>query len=198
METICKIILLRLRHYVIRILRPFSVYSGRMCYPPHERMIRASMIKEMSLLVTDGDVVVAYSRGELTNHFIEGQFKHAAMYIGEGKIIEAIGKGVTTQDFEDFCASKDRIAILRPNFCGDGTCKIAAMNAKSQLGKPFDYYFEIGSQAFYCAELIAWSYRYATLGGSPFIKKDVMGCDTVLPSDFYYAKSKFSLVIERP
>lgn len=187
-----------LRHYVVRLLKPLSVYSGRLCYPPHERLIRASTIKEMMAVVREGDVILAYSRGEFTNYFIKGDFKHAAMYVGKGEIIQAIGKGVTLIDFEDFCASKDRIAILRPNFCDDGTCRIAAMNAKSQLGKPFDYYFEIGSEAYYCAELIAWSYRYATLGSSPFIKKDVSGCETVLPSDFYLAKSKFTLVIERP
>lgn len=187
-----------IRRYLVRFLKPISVYVGRLHYPPHERLVRASMIKDMLDLVRAGDVIVAYSRGELTNKFIDGEFKHAAMYVGHGSVVQAIGKGVSVESFEDFCASKDRIAILTPTFCDAATCRIATMNALSQIGKPYDYYFEIGDGAFYCAELIEWAYRHATYGGSPFSRKDVLGCDTVLPTDFYLAKSKFTLVIERP
>jgi uncharacterized protein YycO len=186
------------RRYLIRVLKPLCVYLGRLHYPPHSRLIRSTMIKEMLDVVMAGDVVITYSRGEMTNRFIKGEFKHAAIYAGAGKVIQAVGKGVTADEFEDFCASKDRIAIVRPKFCDDSTCKIAALNAISQLGKPYDYYFEIGDGAFYCAELIEWAYRQATSGASPFTKKDAMGVETVLPSDFYLAKSKFALVIERP
>jgi uncharacterized protein YycO len=188
----------KLRRYLIRIIKPISVFVGKIKYPPHERLIRASMIDIMAGTINAGDVIVTFSRGELTNKFIEGSFKHAAMYVGAGKIIQAIGRGVSVESFEDFCASKDRMAILRPKFCDASDCKIAAMNATSQLGKPYDYYFEIGDGSFYCAELIEWAYRHATLGASPFTKKYVLGCETILPSDFYLAKSKFELVIERP
>jgi uncharacterized protein YycO len=187
-----------LRRYIVRLLKPISVYVGRLHYPPHERLVRASHVKFMLDAVMAGDVILAYSRGELTNRFIDGEFKHAAMYIGAGKVIEAVGRGVSVTDFEDFCASKDRIAILTPKFCDSTVCKLAAMNATSQVGKPYDYYFEIGDGAFYCAELITWAYDQAMSGASPFTKKDVLGCETVFPSDFYNAKSKFQLVIEKP
>lgn len=190
--------LIEIRRYLVRILKPLCVYLGRLHYSPKDRLIRASMVDAMCEVIQAGDVIVAFSRGELTSYFIEGEFKHAAMYIGAGQIIQAIGTGVSTENFEDFCASKDRIAILRPKFCDESYCKIAAMNATSQLGKPYDYYFEIGDGAFYCAELVEWAYRFATNGASPFTKKDVLGVDTVLPSDFYLAKSKFAIVIERP
>ena len=187
-----------IRRYLIRILKPLCVYLGRLSYPPHARLIRASHISEMASVIKAGDVIVTYSRGELTSYFIEGDFKHAAMYVGAGQVVEAVGRGVLPTVFEDFCASKDRIAILRPKFCDVGTCKLAAMNATSQIGKPYDYYFELGEEAFYCAELITWAYTNATVGASPFIKREVMGATTVLPSDFYDAKSKFQLIIEKP
>jgi uncharacterized protein YycO len=181
------------RGFIIRLLKPISVWAGKAHYAPHERLIRAGMIEDMLTVMKSGDVIVTYSRGELTNYFIEGPYKHAAIYIGAGVIIQAIGKGVSIENFEDFCASKDRIAILRPTFCDEGTRELAAWNVMSQVGKPYDYYFEIGDGAFYCAELIEWAYRNATKGASPFTKRD-----TVLPSDFYQAKSKFTLVIECP
>jgi uncharacterized protein YycO len=156
------------------------------------------MIDQMASVIKMGDVIVTFSRGELTNYFIDGEYKHAAIYVGNGNIIQAIGKGVEIESFEDFCASKDRLAILRPLFCDSATSKIAAMAAVSQIGHPYDYYFEIGDDSFYCAELIEWAYNFATRGLSTFVRKDVLGVSTVLPSDFYNAKSKFQLVIERP
>jgi len=188
----------KIRWFIVRLIKPISEIIGKLHYAPHDRLLRASMIKDMLDLIRSGDVIVAYSRGELTNPFIDGDFKHAAMYVGEGNIIQAIGKGVELEGFEDFCASKDRIAILRPLFCDTSTAKIAAKAAKSQIDKPYDYYFEIGEQSFYCAELIEWAYKFATHGASTFVRKDILGVNTVLPSDFYNAKSKFQLVIERP
>lgn len=190
--------LTEIRRYLVRILKPLCVYFGKLHYPPHERLIRSRMITSMSEVIRAGDVIVTYSRGEFTNRFIDGKFKHAAIYVGAGCVIQAVGAGVSSERFEDFCASKDKIAVLRPKFCDESTCKIAAMNATSQIGKPYDYYFELGDGAFYCAELIQWAYRHATYGGSTFVKKDVLGVETVLPSDFYMAKSKFALVIECP
>jgi uncharacterized protein YycO len=174
------------------------MFIGRLHYAPKHRAIKASDVFDMASDLRPGDVLISFSLGELTNHFIEGDFKHAALYIGNGRVVEAIGKGVTVNSFDDFCSSKDRIAILRPLFCNDVTAKMAAMNAVSQIGKPYDYYFEMGESSFYCAELITWAYFNATIGMCPFVKREVMGVETVLPNDFYMAKSKFELVMERP
>jgi len=189
---------MNLRGFIIRLLKPVSILLGKLRYSPIQRNIRASMIDQIKDVIEIGDVIVTYSQGELTNYFIDGPYKHAAIYIGDDNIIQAVGKGVELESFEDFCASKDRIAILRPLFCDSETRKIAAMAAVSQIGHSYDYYFEIGNDSFYCAELIEWAYNFATGGRSTFVKRDVLGTNTVLPSDFYNAKSKFKLVIERP
>lgn len=186
------------RRYLIRTIKPISVFIGRLHYAPKHRAIKASDVFDMADALRAGDVLITFSLGELTNYFIEGDFKHAALYIGNSRVVEAIGKGVSVTDFEEFCSGKDRIAVLRPLFCTEETCKLAAINAVAQIGKPYDYYFEMGEKSFYCAELITWAYFNATIGKSPFTKRTVMGAETVLPYDFYLAKSKFELVIERP
>jgi hypothetical protein len=187
-----------LRRYLIRALKPISISIGKLHYAPKHRAIKARDVFDLDATLRAGDILITFSLGELTNYFIEGDYKHAAMYIGNGRVVEAIGKGVSVSEFEDFCSGKDKIAVLRPLFCTAETAKLAAINAVAQMGKPYDYYFEIGESAFYCAELITWAYSNATSGSSPFIKRAVMGADTVLPNDFYLAKSKFELVIERP
>jgi uncharacterized protein YycO len=186
------------RRLLIRTLKPMSIFIGKLHYAPKHRAVKARDVFDMADVLRAGDVLITFSLGELTNYFIEGDFKHAALYIGNSRVVEAIGKGVSVTDFEEFCAGKDRIAVLRPLFCDESTSRIAALNAISQIGKPYDYYFEMGEQSFYCAELITWAYFNATNGLSPFVKREVMGVETVLPNDFYMAKSKFEIVMERP
>lgn len=186
------------RRYLIRALKPISVLAGHLYIAPKYRAIKASDVIDISNNLRIGDVILTYSKGELTNYLIEGEFKHCAMYIGSGNIIEAVGKGVRVIDFESFAASKDRIAVVSPKFCDENTAKMAANFALFQEGKPYDYSFEPNEDAFYCAELIAEAYQVATGDNSPFILRTVMGVETVLPNDFYLARKKFDLIIERP
>lgn len=190
--------LMRLRSLLIRLIKPISIWVGKIYYAPKQRVIKSSDILAMASNLRSGDVLLTFSFGEFTNYFIEGDFKHAAIYIGREKVVEATGRGVVVSKFEDFCSGKDRVAVLRPIFCDESSCGLAAMNAISQIGKPYDYYFEPGDESFYCAELITWAYFHATIGASSFIKREIMGVETVLPTDFYNAKSKFQVVIERP
>lgn len=187
-----------LRRYLIRVLKPISIVAGHLYFAPKYRAVKASDVIDIKSMMQVGDVVLTYSKGELTNYLIEGEFKHCAMYIGSGSVIEAVGKGVRVIDFESFAASKDKIAVSRANFCDANTAKIAANFALFQEGKPYDYSFEPNENAFYCAELIAEAYQVATGDNSPFILRTVMGVETVLPNDFYMARKKFDLIIERP
>ena len=188
----------KLRRFLIGFLRPVSVLVGKIYIAPKKRAIKASHIIAMQDALKVGDIILTYTKGELTNLLIEGDFKHCAMYIGSGTIVEAVGKGVTTQCFEDFCASKDRIAIMRALFCSEAEAQAASRFALFQEGKPYDYNFEPNEDAFYCAELIAESYKEATKDTSPFVKRQVMGVDTVLPNDFFMARKKFDLIMDMP
>jgi uncharacterized protein YycO len=145
-----------------------------------------------------GDVVLSFTRGEITNLLIEGDFKHCGIYAGSGKIIEATSRGVVLTELEDFCSSKDRIAVCRPTFCSEKEIIAAVRYARDRKGSEYDYYFEPNENAFYCAELIAKAYDYGTSGRSPFFRRDVWGVDTVLPIDFKLAYKKFNTVVEVP
>jgi uncharacterized protein YycO len=184
--------------FFIKLLRPISILVGKIYIAPKKRAIKASHIISMQDVLKVGDIILTYSKGELTNLLLDGDFKHCAMYIGSGTIVEAVGKGVTTQCFEDFCASKDRIAIMRALFCSRAEAQAASRFALFQEGKPYDYNFEPNEDAFYCAELIAESYKEATKDTSPFVKRQVMGVDTVLPNDFFTARKKFDLIMDMP
>lgn len=187
-----------LRRILIRLIAPMSKVIGHIYLAPKHREIKAHDVQFLFDHMKPGDVLLSYTKGELTNVFIEGEFKHCAIYVGDGYVVEAIGRGVTENLLEDFCASKDKIAVCRPLFCGDDVMISACQIAMDQRGKPYDYGFEPNEQAFYCAELVAYCYNKATEGKSPFTPRSVMGVETVLPVDYKLAAKKFSLVMERP
>ena len=177
---------------------PISKLIGKIHFAPKQRCIKASDVFILKNILLPGDVILTFSLGELTNKFIEGQYKHCAMYAGAERVIEAVGSGVRGESLEDFCASKDLIGVFRAKFCDEGTAKRAVQFAEGQIGRPYDYTFEPNEDAFYCAELVAKAYDVATNGGTPFKYRDVMGVSTVLPIDFKLAVKKFVQIIERP
>ena len=167
-------------------------------YSPRNREILAYDVNTGESVLRDGDVLCTYSEGELTNLFIKGKFKHVGIFAGDGRVVEAIGRGVTSCGFHEFCSTKDKIAILRPKFCDEQESKAAKNHALSQIGVPYDFEFQPNERAFYCAELVWWAYNKATGGNSPFVRRKILGVETVYPSDFYQAHDKFELILELP
>lgn len=187
-----------IRRVLIRILLPATKLAGKIHFSPKERAIKSHNVNYLYNELELGDVVLSYTSGELTNLLIEGEYKHCGIYAGSSKIIEATSKGVTITELDDFCASKDKVGVFRSRFCSEKQ-KIAAVRyARDRRGSSYDYYFEPNEHAFYCAELIAKAYDYATAGNSPFTRRDIWGVETVLPIDFKLATSKFETVVEVP
>lgn len=177
---------------------PISKLVGKIHFAPKQRCIKASDVFILKNILLPGDVILTFSLGELTNKFIEGEYKHCAMYAGQERIIEAVGSGVRGESLEDFCSSKDLIGVFRAKFGDEDTARRAVQFAEGQIGRPYDYTFEPNEDAFYCAELIAKAYDVATDGRTPFKYREVMGVITVLPIDFKLATKKFDQITERP
>lgn len=188
----------RLRRFLIRFLTPLNKHLGEIYIAPKYREIKFHHTVEIFRHLKAGDVLLSYSRGELTNFFIDGEYKHCAIYDGDGHVIEAIGKGVRAVTVDQFCEAKDKIAVLRPMFCGVDVCISAVTIALAKIGTPYDYLFEPNEKAFYCAELVAYAYSLAMQGQSPFKPRFIMGINTILPIDFKNASTKFETILELP
>lgn len=186
------------RRLLIRALLPVTKLLGHIYLAPKSRAIRRYDIEAIVEELINGDVVLSYTSGEISNYLIPGEYKHCGIYAGNNKIIEATSKGVVLTEIDDFCSNKDKIAICRPLFCDERKMLKAVTYARDRRGSPYDYYFEPNEHAFYCAELIAKAYYYATDGLTPFETRESLGVHTVLPIDFKLAKSKFETVLERP
>jgi uncharacterized protein YycO len=186
------------RRVLIRLLLPITRLLGHVRIAPKNRDVKRRDVERLIAELRLGDIILTYSEGELTNLLIEGEYKHCAIYAGSERVIEAIGQGVVVTDIDDFCATKDKIAVCRANFCTDKELISAVRYARDRRGSPYDYFFEPNEKAFYCAELISRSFDYAKAGMSPFYRRDVWGIETVLPIDFKLATKKFTTELEIP
>lgn len=151
-------------------------------------------------LLTPGMVCLTRRDYEASNVLQPGFWKHAAMFVGNDTkgipvVIEAIGKGVSKTGILDFMFSEDYIKILKPKFTGPNEMMNAAGNARSLEGQPYDYQFKPANKAWYCSEVIWWSYNMV-VADSPFTPRTTLGVQTVTPQDFENAKEKWETVLD--
>lgn len=94
-----------------------------------------------------GDVCLHRDRGFLSNLAIGGAMVHAALYVGDGQVVEAISEGVVRRHAAHILHS-DRAMIVRPRFesaeARDRAVADAIAWAERIVGFPYDPLFRFG------------------------------------------------------
>lgn len=194
-----------IRRLILRVAFPFVKWWGSQFAPYSKKKVSVDEALTIASMIQPGDVLVSHTEGEFSNILISGYAKHAAMFVDReptdrgGTIVEATGKGVHSTCLLEFVLRKDWIAVLRPTFANDEERYKAALFVRGLCGKPYDFFFEPGDIAFYCAEAIQFAYdRVLAPRPSPFTTRRTLGVDTVTPSDFYESvgAGKMKLIFE--
>ena len=144
--------------------------------------LSANQMTAIKKKLQPGDILNSRAEGEFTNLVIPGFFKHSSLYMGDGKVIEAVGEGVRSISLVDFLVDKDIIGVYRPTWL-DAKPHLACISIEKYLGKKYDYLFKLGTKEFYCSELVYQAYRDAhpSMG---FKRRTIFDIETVLPDDF--------------
>ena len=95
-----------------------------------------------------GNTLLYTDHARLTSYFIPGKWSHAAIYAGDGKVVEMVTSGWRTSHLFDLCREADEILVL-------GT-SLSLARAYEAKGIKYDYEFEHGDRELYCSELVAW------------------------------------------
>lgn len=178
-----------MRRVLLTILYPLIKWAGKVHLPFTHKGCTSKDVRRIQELCDVGQILLSRTRGELTTLLIPGHWKHAAIVIDAENVIEAVGGGVRKSDLIDFVMTKDEVCLIAPLFLFDH--ELAKSRAESAIGKPYDYFFTPGLDAFYCAELPAWC-----LNNPAFRKKTTLGVETIEPQDYYEAKDKFEVLFE--
>jgi cell wall-associated NlpC family hydrolase len=184
-----------LRRFILHVSVPLTKWIGTLHAPFSRKKLSAKDYREIKLLAKPGYVLLSRARGEFSNLFIPGHWSHAAILADNEKVVEATYHGVVETDLIDFVLKKDYVALMEPTFASESIRETSGVFALSYIGKPYDFMFDSGVDAFYCSELVYQCYQDAYFPlNSPFTKRENMGVLTVVPEDFWLAKKKFKTV----
>ena len=122
--------------------------------PALPREIKSQLLERLQ----PGDVMVTRKEHSLTNYFLPGYWPHAALYIGDGRVIEALADGVHERSI-DSPFSVDAIATIRPQLDSDHI-EQALQRARTHVGKPYDFDFDFTrADRMVCTEVVYRSFE---------------------------------------
>src|SRR5262249_27448512 len=127
-----------------------------------------------------GDIILNTTEGIVSDgikFFSNSNYNHAAIYIGNGEVVEAVGQGVRRIKLTDFLNDDHlvRSMVLRNNNLTDSQRGAIADFAIKQVGKPYSVGGVIGQglhlkpnnagefdrKDYYCSQLVAAAYSSA-------------------------------------
>lgn len=130
---------------------PFLYYE-----PGDYYQVSGAESARIAAMLKPGDLLLRGYRNYLDGLFIPGEYSHTGIYTGAGTVTHAVAEGVCTVSVYDFLRC-DRVCVLRPDSCVD--VDRALERLRHWLGRPYDFDFQYGDEAFYCHELAAAAYR---------------------------------------
>ena len=134
-------------------------------WDPHTFDVKGSHYYQVRDSIQAGDILLRGYRNYLDGYFIPGKYSHAALYIGDEKIIHAMTPNVQWTDLVTFMRC-DRICVIRPDL-PEQDKQLAIKRTKAMLDKPYDYDFVFESDGyetnttqrkFSCSELVYFAY----------------------------------------
>lgn len=153
-------------------------------YDSDEPGMTGEMVQEAVESLKPGDVLLRGYDHYLDGHFIDGEYTHAGVYVGNDTVVHAISPNVQRCHPITFMQC-DRIMVLRPN---DQTLVQAAIEEANRMADakmPYDHDFDADDPTeVYCFELAARC--YAPLWVRRYSKRYLLG---LVHRDVYLAKS---------
>jgi len=144
---------------LIKFISKLAVYPrpGFFLYNPPHYLINGEDMRKVLDIIEPGDIIARRYRFFLSSMMVPGYWSHVGIYIGDNKIVHAVGEGVIEEDILTFLRT-DCIAVLRPKRLGEKRIKKAIDFAKEEAKKntPYDYEFDFQNKRKYefsCTEL---------------------------------------------
>lgn len=141
-------------------LFPNAVKEYQLTDAAYQHRVGESEIREFEQNLQPGDVILTLSDDDPMFHTIVSaqrkplDFTHAAMYAGNGKIIEAntdTGQ-VGYRDTDSVLGQKAHVVAVRPHY-KDGEAEKVVQQAKGYIGRPYDWFLSLGDKRLGCVEL---------------------------------------------
>lgn len=157
---------------------------------PHAHALTKEQAEQLLPNLKPGDIFLRRVDECTANLLIPGFWGHAALYVGNGEIIDAVGDGVRRVSVQRFFEEGDHAMVMRPKDLTEEQFDRMNAYAEQQIGKPYD--FDVDNQddsRFLCTELVAKVLKAGY--GKDFVEENLFG--GVAPEQFM-RKQDFDLV----
>jgi len=125
---------------------------------PSPKRIHPELRNSLAETLRPGDVFVTRHDDALSNWFLPGFWPHAALYLGDGKTLEAKKDGVRVRDIQE-TLHVDAVVALRPPVAEVRLPDIIT-RAMQHAGKPYDFLFDFRTaDRLACTEVIYRTYQ---------------------------------------
>lgn len=144
--------------WILHFIADIRIYWGGMIlFGASSYRIKGPDMREILNVLKPGDVLLRTYIHYVGSKMVPGYWSHAAVYVGDDKVIHMLGAGITEEDILTFMRC-DAIKILR--FKDPSKVEEAIQKAKEYLSKGSDYDFGFiqGDENLYCSELIFMIY----------------------------------------
>lgn len=116
--------------------------------------------EQIKSLIKNGDCLVSRDKYALSNIFMPGEWKHAAIYL-DGYIYEAVTSGLRKTSLEEFFYKKDFVGLCRYAPLSIAQVEYGKQFLNGKLGKKYDWDFSLSNDdRYYCSELCYLFYCY--------------------------------------
>jgi hypothetical protein len=169
---------------ILELVKPVLIWIAEVKLTFKYPAIKKDFLIEIKKRIRPGMVFLSYEKGALSNLVNKGEWKHAAIFVGGKKVVEATHLGVIETKLDTFVLSKDRLVLLRPTFCNLKQMKLASKEASSYVGLEYDFKFTVNNKSKYCVEVVIDAYQEIDKSFRPKHSK-IAGDVTYRPDDVY-------------
>ncbi len=135
-----------------------SKYPLFYSYKPNFHKLKGEEVRKVLNTLKPGDIILRRFDGYLNTMLTPGFWGHACIYVGDNKIIHAVGEGVSSEDIITYLRT-DHICVMRlkdltifnTNIILNAVTKA---NDLMNKGVEYDYEFENDDDQLYCSEFI--------------------------------------------
>lgn len=165
---------------------PFLTFSAKVTHDEKQKMI--SRLQPGDIILTADKLFPVWQW--IMRVFWSSDYSHAAIYEGNGNVIEATtfhpsGDGVARTDAEQFFSGYKNFCILRPPYNSAESRNDAVAFAVSQLGNSYDYSLNPENvETMYCSKLAAMSLQSSGIGILPRSFGKIFPKKFFIPDDF--------------
>lgn len=175
-----------IRYHLLSLAVPIQKLMQKIGKP--EPLVHYDDVLKAMLHIEPGDCILTRENYRLTNLFIPGYWSHAAIYVGGQEVVEAVAPAVRGVHIVEMLLKKDEFIVLRPSFLSKQEARLAAIEARTYIGIPYDYLFDT-NKALYCSELVYQTYKEVTHQKPPLKLMKTFGVYNVNPDHFMQSKS---------